>query len=339
MKAVVMGAGRMGQAIAWSMDKFGYEIFLVDNNSKNLFDTEYDFSKVSLIHASSEDYFKDNADIVISAMPYHQNFHIAKKCIESNVPYCDLGGSVPVSRQINELARQKGATVITDLGLAPGWVNIIAEDGAVQSSPESIKMMVGGLPKNPNNYLKYNCTWSYDGLINEYKDSCEVLVNGFQTIVQGMEGLELVETSLGVLEAFYTSGGAAHSVSSMQDRGVKNCYYKTLRYQGHRDAMRFLMYECGLDGEDLKQAIIKACPPAEDIVVVRVDVDGTVSEKIVESCDKFSAMQKATAFPISSVADLIGRRIIEGPSSYKDVPYQTFESNLNQLFNEVKDAE
>ena len=74
-----------------------------------------------------------------------------------------------------------------------------------------------------------------------------------------MEGLELVETSLGVLEAFYTSGGAAHSVSSMQDRGVKNCYYKTLRYQGHRDAMRFLMYECGLDGEDLKQAIIKAC--------------------------------------------------------------------------------
>ena len=164
MKAVVMGAGRMGQAIAWSMDKFGYEIFLVDNNSKNLFDTEYDFSKVSLIHASSEDYFNDNADIVISAMPYHQNFHIAKKCIESNVPYCDLGGSVPVSRQINELAQQKGATVITDLGLAPGWVNIIAEDGAVQSSPESIKMMVGGLPKNPKNYLKYNCTWSYDGL-------------------------------------------------------------------------------------------------------------------------------------------------------------------------------
>ena len=65
---------------------------------------------------------------------------------------------------------------MTDLGLAPCCFNIIAEYiyqeyvAYNQLIPNDISMMVGGLPQYPNNTLKYACTWSFDGLVNEYKD-------------------------------------------------------------------------------------------------------------------------------------------------------------------------
>ena len=89
--------------------------------------------------------------------------------------------------------------------------------------------MVGGLPDSKVNHpLDYVVTWSVDGLINEYKDDCQILEDGELKIVKGMSGLEAVECdTLGKLEAFYTSGGASHSIFSMRDRGVQNCSYKS----------------------------------------------------------------------------------------------------------------
>lgn len=339
MKAVVAGAGRMGQAIAWAMDKLGYEIILADNNPKNLFSKDYNFSKLTLVQSNGKDYdFIHNADVVISAMPYHQNLTLASLCVKNGVKYCDLGGSVSVSDQINSLGRSvSDTTLMTDLGLAPGWVNIIAEH-IVSEKPNSsdVSMMVGGLPKEPNNYLKYNCTWSYDGLINEYRDNCEILVNGMQTLVSGMDGLVTVDTSLGALEAFYTSGGASHTIKALQQKGIKNCNYKTLRYKGHCDTVKFLMNECNLSDESLKEVFQRACPPAEDVVIVRVEVDGDVTEKVIESTKNFSAMQQATAFPIASVADWIAVGEMSGILSYNDVPYRLFSTHMEHLFMEVE---
>lgn len=339
MRATIMGAGRMGQAIAWSMDKLGYDISLVDNNADNLFSRQYDFSKLTLIHSTSDTHaFLIDSDIVISAMPYHQNLPIAQSCISKGIKYCDLGGSVPVSAEINRLATASAkGVVMTDLGLAPGWVNILAEDMVSQNDgARNVSMMVGGLPETPKNYLKYNCTWSYDGLINEYKDNCEILVNGMQTVVSGMDGLITVPTALGQLEAFYTSGGASHTIGSMQQRGVDNCSYRTLRYPGHCEAVRFLIRECRLTDESLKGVFKQACPPAKDVVIIRVDVDGNIYEKIINSTSRFSAMQQGTAFPISSAADLIAKGDMVGSLGYQDLDYSLFESNLQKLFHEVK---
>ena len=92
--------------------------------------------------------------------------------------YCDLGGRVDVSQNINEAAKNHGPAnvpVFTDLGLAPGWVNILAEVGCRQLHRQAttVRMMVGGLPDSKVNHpLDYVVTWSVYGLINEYKDDC-----------------------------------------------------------------------------------------------------------------------------------------------------------------------
>ena len=202
-------------------------------------------------------------------------------------------------------------------------------------------MMVGGLPITPNNYLKYNCTWSHDGLINEYKDQCTVLTDGSIVLADGMSGVINVETGVGVMEAFYTSGGASHTIETMQKRGIQNCHYRTIRYKGHCEAMKFLMRNISSDDE-LLSFLDKACPPAPDLVIVKVKVGGYEriadwkEEKIVYSNDKFSAMQMATSFPISVAARLIATGEFSGPLAYKDIPYEEFETKLNFLFEEVE---
>jgi saccharopine dehydrogenase-like NADP-dependent oxidoreductase len=204
-------------------------------------------------------------------------------------------------------------------------------------------MMVGGLPKNPEprNPFKYNVTWSVDGLINEYKDSCNILRDGQVESVDGMEGLEDIDTEIGPLECFYTSGGASHSIDSMIARGVRNCSYKTLRYRGHCRLVKFLIRDCYLPDSCLKQLFQVGCSGSEkDLVIIKVLITTGGEEEtplnkeiVVDSDDNLSAMQKATAFPISAVASIMAEGKLDGLSSvsYGDIPQKEFNQKLSDL--------
>tara|TARA_B100000287_G_scaffold400574_1_gene419911 strand:+ start:2819 stop:3958 length:1140 start_codon:yes stop_codon:yes gene_type:complete len=375
MKALVLGVGRMGTAIAYAMDKFGFHVVGMDTNpaaadnipkKTNLADGKTPNNEFFIVK-DAEDICKgiegqEKPDIVISSLPYHQTETVGKWCVDNGVRYCDLGGRVDVSQNINKYAEEKATKpVFTDLGLAPGWVNILAEHGYKQmhgEQVESVRMMVGGLPterKNPP--LNYTTTWSVDGLINEYKDSCEILHDGKISVVPGMEGWEVFNggPQLGPLEAFYTSGGASHTIKTMHERGVKHCYYKTIRYEGHRNIIKFLIENSS--EECLKELLKNGCTPSEkdvDIVLVKTlvqtkelswDKDLYVLGDQQQDEPRFSAMQKATAFPIASVAKIMAEGKLEGDHeqhrdywtqypkslSYSYVPYKEFDLNLRDL--------
>jgi hypothetical protein len=64
-------------------------------------------------------------------------------------------------------------------GLAPGFIGIVAHHLAQGfDTLHDVKMRVGALPAFPTNSLKYNLTWSVDGLINEYCHPCEAIHDG-----------------------------------------------------------------------------------------------------------------------------------------------------------------
>ena len=360
----------MGTAIAWAMDKLGYHVTGMDTNPEaaNNIPRSRDGGAIPnsefFIVEDADDIIRGLAvqvkpDIVISSLPYHQTEKVGHWCIENGVRYCDLGGRVDVSESINNLAKEKATKpVFTDLGLAPGWVNILAEEGYKSlyggGQITNINMMVGGLPDydlSVQNPLRYCVSWSTDGLINEYKDDCIILENGQIKTVKGMDGLEDVESSkLGKLEAFYTSGGASHSIHSMRKRGVNNCSYKTLRYKGHGSMIKFLIRDCQLDDQTLNKIFLEGCGHCEKdevIVMATVEKDNKVwrEEKLVRSDDRFSAMQKATAFSISSVASIMGEgyfdnRIAQNRGgdmklplalAYADVPHEEFNRRLEIL--------
>ncbi|MAF25628.1 hypothetical protein CL634_08680 [bacterium] len=368
---LVMGAGRMGSAIAWAMSELGWKVSAVDTNSQALHNLtnivpEFDAHFSNHTDALEKIFREKSPEIVISSLPYHQNAQVARQCISAGVRYCDLGGRVDVSQEINNHGKQKARKpIMTDLGLAPGWVNILSERGcqSIHRKVDNVQMMVGGLPTMPMNHpLDYMVTWSVDGLINEYKDDCEVLNNGELKKVAGMEGLQevYIESLDKTLEAFYTSGGASHTIKDMMSRGVKNCNYKTLRYKGHQQIIKFLIRDSKLTNECLSQVFLNGCrneADKGDMVIVKARVSGgDVSwdkEILIHSGQhkeiEFSAMQKATAFPISSVASLMAEGYFDNREiehrgykeklpvvlSYKDVPFEKFDQNLKLLGLEV----
>ena len=369
-KAAVVGVGRMGEAIVYAMNKLGFYVVGLDTNesSKDSFSKYIKSGTDGIFYTLRDDQGAESKDlddalifekpdIVISSLPYHQTEKVAYWCIDNGIRDCDLGGKVDVSKRINEYAKDAKAPVMTDLGLAPGLVNILTEQGCreIHNTPDEIKMMVGGLPGIPDSPpFNYSTTWSIDGLINEYTDDCEVLVDGEIKKVPGMSGLEEVKINIlrDSFETFYTSGGASHTIADMKERGVKNCSYKTLRWQGHCDAVNFLLRKCNLSKDCLIQILKNGCAyeaGSPDFVIIKVVIKaGDVSwdkEIIIPYDLTFSAMQKATAFSVASIAAQLAEGTLEGRMeqrrgywldfpktlSYKHVNYDELKNSLKEL--------
>ena len=133
---------------------------------------------------------------------------VAEIARKVNAHYFDLTEDVAVTRAVRELADGATRAFVPQCGLAPGFISIAA-NALIQHFDEirSVKLRVGALPQHPNNALKYSLTWSTDGLINEYGNPCEAIVDGRAVEVAPLEGLEEIEIDGVLYEAFNTSGG------------------------------------------------------------------------------------------------------------------------------------
>ena len=367
MVAVVLGAGKMGRAISYALHQISADVIVVDKDVDMLHEA-LKFCDNHIAGELVEDNLSDildarNPDVVISSLPYFANKEASKIVIDKGINWCDLGGRVDVSEWINCYASEHAtARVFTDLGLAPGWVNIMAEEGArqIHRQVDDVEIAVGGLPAEDtgDNPLNYKITWSIDGLINEYRDDCIALMDGEIIEVKGMDGLESISLNCSdddsvQFEKFYTSGGASHTINAMKERGVQNCSYKTIRYAGHCNIVKHLVFECGLEEEALRN-IFESCGVAsKDVVLMTAKVKGGdvtwYKENAVFSDEKFSAMQKCTAFPIVAVGSLMAQGWFDKDKSqhrdystpydkvltYSDVPYDEFLNQLRVLGLEI----
>ena len=355
MKAAIFGTGNMGQVIAWSMEELGYELILLDSSEESLrkcnsllnggaeLKVINDTDRLDLPDSLSKPY----PDIVISSLPFSKNSTLAAHCIRNGIRYCDLGGNVQVSEDINEFANQ-GATkpVMTDLGVAPGFVNIILEEFFRQVSeseeqlktPENVNVMVGGIPKERINgdHFNYYCTWSVEGLMNEYTEQCVVVKNGVRVLVPALSGLIKIGTkNLGELEGFYTSGGSAHSVIRMMELGVSNFSYRTLRWPGHHRTISFLHEKCDLDRDKIKSILLKNCSANnnDDCVAIYISVDDKIQEMVLYPQRGFTAMQVGTGYTVAAIASLMAEGKLDDKKSvrYEDVSFDMFTKTLDKL--------
>ena len=88
----------------------------------------------------------------------------------------------------------------------------------------------------PDQRLKYNLTWSTDGLINEYCNPCEAIHDGKRIEVLPLEGLEHFSLD-GVATRRSTPRGGLGTLCETLAGKVRELNYKTIRYRGHRDLM------------------------------------------------------------------------------------------------------
>jgi saccharopine dehydrogenase-like NADP-dependent oxidoreductase len=248
------------------------------------------------------------------------NLPIARSAYKAGASYLDLSEDVKTSAEIKKMAKRTNGYFVPRCGVAPGFIQIIASHMMRQyENVERASLRVGALPENPTNALKYNLTWSTDGLINEYGNPCEAIENGEYKMLQPLEGYERLVIDGVEFEAFNTSGGLGTLAHSMKGK-IKNLTYKTLRYLGHRDLMTFLLFDLKLNEYRaiLKGVLESAVPTTQqDMVVVLCCVEGKRNgiltqqtyTKTVRHSDLYgkhwSAIQIITASSAASVADLV----------------------------------
>ena len=138
----------------------------------------------------------------------------------------------------------------------------------------------------PTNALKYNLTWSTDGLINEYCNPCEAIHRRRScSETLALEGIE--EFSLDGIgyEAFNTSGGLGTLCETLSGK-VENLNYKTVRYPGHceldQDADATTC--ASASGASCSRTCSSTRVPMtlQDVVLIFVTVSGTQNGRLTQ---------------------------------------------------------
>src|SRR5699024_7824089 len=122
-------------------------------------------------------------DVVINALFYSFNQIVAETAIKVGTSSVDLGGHIghitDKVLELHEEAEKEGVTIIPDLGVAPGMINILSGDGAGElDKVEAIKLYVGGIPLKPEAPLGYNHVFSMEGLFDHYTDPALIIRDG-----------------------------------------------------------------------------------------------------------------------------------------------------------------
>ena len=355
-KIVILGCGKIGKLVlcllAQSKD---YEITVAElseksfqhlfleipflKNHENIKYTECDFQNENDLKKTLS-----KQDYVLSCAPFFCNKKIAKIAKEQQVHYLDLTEDVETTHNIKSLAVNSKTDFIPQCGLAPGFITIIAQNLMNQMDEVfDVKMRVGALPLCPNNRLKYNLTWSVDGLINEYCNPCESIVDGKLYNVQALEGYEHFEIDGSRYEAFNTSGGLGTFATEIIGK-VKNMNYKSVRYEGHCEMMKTLLWDLKLkeDRINLKNIFEKSLPyTLDDVVIVFSVVSGILNGKLVEKVYSqkirskkifgihWGAIQVSTAASICAVLDMhcCGKMKKNGFIHQQDILFDEFIQN------------
>jgi saccharopine dehydrogenase-like NADP-dependent oxidoreductase len=318
-RLLVIGAGHIGTAIAADLAATGqYRVTLADQDGARLTLPErvpVEFQPLDARDAVALDAVLRGQDIVVSACPFYLNIGIAEAAKRCGAHYFDLTEDVKTTQAIAELALQADTVFVPQCGLAPGAIGIIGHHMALGfEKAHGVHMRVGALPLYPTNALKYNLTWSTDGLINEYCNPCEAVNDGKKANLLPLEGVEAFSLDGTDYEAFNTSGGLGTLCETLAGR-VDNLDYKTIRYPGHRAIIKLLLHDLGLreDRGTLRRIFERAIPETDqDVVVMMVNAIGEKAGRLrqetftikVYGDKRRSAIQTTTAAGLCTMVDL-----------------------------------
>ena len=346
---VVIGAGHIGSTIAQLLSDSGdYTVTVADRSAEQLAEMGA-LPRVQhrVLDINDDAALKDMLGgkfAVLSAAPYHLTYKVAEAAKAAGAHYLDLTEDVASTRKVKALAADATTAFIPQCGLAPGFISIVAADLAKHFDVlHDVRLRVGALPKYPSNALNYNLTWSTDGVINEYCEPCEAIVDGLPRQTHAMEELEAFALDGVTYEAFNTSGGLGTLCETLEGK-VRNLNYRTIRYPGHAAIMKALLNDLRLrDRRELLKDILEQSVPAtmQDVVIVFVTVSGLKNGHLVQETyankiyaremdgHMVSAIQITTASGICAVLDMLasGRLSATGFVRQEEIGLREFLAN------------
>ena len=342
MRIVVLGAGRVGSAIAVDLAaQDGWQVTVVDVSEPSLqrvaVMARVETRQADLADPGAVTDLVAGFDLAVSAVPGPMGFATLRAVIEAGVRVVDIAFFEEDPLELDELARRRGVTALVDCGIAPGCSNLIL--GYLQTVFEEVRSFacyVGGLPTVRRWPYEYRAVFSPIDVIAEYTRPARLVEGGEVVVRPALSDVEHLDfPGLGTLEAFNTDGLR----SLLHTSRVPHMVEKTMRYPGHADKMRMLR-ETGFFGEEpvpVKGVEVRPLDltaellfPAwhmredeEDLTAMRVQVAGSVHGRqerwtydLLDRFDRATAttsMARTTGYTCTAMVRLLAEGLYTGP--------------------------
>jgi lysine 6-dehydrogenase len=296
---VVLGAGRVGSAIARDLAAGGFEVTAVDANPASLDGLSgaprLARARADLNDAASVKAVVEPADIVVGAVPGPMGYATLRTVLNAGKDVVDISFFEEDAFALDGVARANGCIAIVDCGVAPGCSNLIlGRTAELLETVDRFWCAVGGLPVERRWPYEYRAPFSPIDVIAEYTRPARFRRGGAEVRLPALSEVELVDLpGVGTLEAFNTDGLR----SLLRTIPVPDMVEKTLRYPGHADRMRMLRQTgffherpVEVEGGRVRPVDVTAQllfdawryqPGEEDLTVMRVDVEGTATGRRV----------------------------------------------------------
>lgn len=298
MKLIVLGAGRVGSAIAADLaHDAAFDVTVADASADALERLER-VNRLERVQADLRDpqglrVLIEGADLVVGAVPGPMGFETVRRVLEAGKSIVDISFFEEDAFELDALARANGCVAIVDCGVAPGCSNLIL--GRLAASHERVERFwcgVGGLPVERTWPYEYKAPFSPIDVIAEYTRPARFRRGGREVVMPALSEVELIDLpGVGTLEAFNTDGLR----SLLRTVPVPDMVEKTLRYPGHAERMRMLR-ETGFFREDALDVAGTRVRPLDvtaallfdswqyeegeaDLTVMRVEVDTADGER------------------------------------------------------------
>lgn len=357
-KVVVLGAGRVGAAIAIDLCK-KFEVVSVDYSQEALNQLNQ-FSNIRIVKADlsiSENIDKiiGDCDLVVSAVPGFMGYDTLKTIIKAKKDVVDIAFFPEDPFGLDILAKEMGVTAVVDAGVAPGMGNVILGYHNAKMEIKNYECLVGGLPFVREWPYEYKAVFSPIDVIEEYIRPARYVQNGKIVIREALSDTELVHfKEVGTLES-WNSDGLRTLIKTMN---IPDMIEKTLRYPGAVEYLRvlresgFFSYEeVDVNGQKIRPIDLTAKllfpiwqlkDGEEDYTVMRIIIEGMengVRKKykydLFDRYDRESktiSMARTTGYTCTAIANLI----LDGLYDNVGINPPEYVGVLEENFNYIK---
>ncbi len=296
MKALIFGAGRQAEGIAWYLaNHTDFEEIGIFSRSPgpiddiiefvgshklkkyvgNVLDSEkvkdvmgmYDIGINALpTRQTSYKTIENAADVGLNMIDILEEYHRRPDAYETEDLEVPKGMSVDdYGEYIHEKYKEKGIMLLDGIGFAPGITNFTLGEGLREmDETKSAIARCGGIPNEKSaerHPLKYMITWAFDHVLREYNVKSNAIKDGERREVEALSEHEKFKfDKFGKdieLECAVTPGMPSFVYTRSE---LKNTYEKTVRWPGHYDTIKEFK-KCGmLDTEPIDMNGIKVVP-------------------------------------------------------------------------------
>lgn len=244
-QVVVLGAGRVGRAMAWDLAR-DFAVTAVDVS-----DVHFQWLAQHNVRTVQTDVTKPqelarlvaHTSWVINAVPGFLGYRVLSELVGLGKNVVDISFMPEDPRALEEEVKARSLLVAVDCGVAPGLSHLLLGYWYTQASQlERFTCHVGGLPVERVLPWEYKAPFSPVDVLEEYTRPARVRRDGQVVTLPAMAEPELVYIpKVGTLEAFLTDGMR----TALETIPIATMEEKTLRYPGYREKI-LLLKESGL---------------------------------------------------------------------------------------------